>query len=127
MPDTPPPSLVYVMMVVVTNVLLAMALVGYPSKMYKDTTRCVQFWPMLGFFFFYVCMLRVMVILVKGPFYAKGECVNVDALLCSTERYAFYVFRTGFRPMPPSSPLEQSPTQETQLSACPHPGSLDLD
>lgn len=32
----------------------------------------------------------------KGPFYAKGECVNVDSLLISTERFAFNVFRNGF-------------------------------
>lgn len=32
----------------------------------------------------------------KGPFYAKGECVNVDSLLISTECFAFHVFRNGF-------------------------------
>lgn len=32
----------------------------------------------------------------KGPFYAKGECVNVDSLLISTERFAYHVFRNGF-------------------------------
>ena len=32
----------------------------------------------------------------KGPFYAKGECVNVDALLISTERFAYHVFRNPF-------------------------------
>ena len=35
-------------------------------------------------------------ILDKGPFYAKGECVNVDALLTSTERFSFHVFRNPF-------------------------------
>ena len=32
--------------------------------------------------------LRLRFTLDKGPFYAKGECVNVDALLISTERFA---------------------------------------
>ena len=30
------------------------------------------------------------------PSWTKGECVNVDALLISTERFAFHVFRSAF-------------------------------
>ena len=31
-----------------------------------------------------------------GPFFPNGDCVNVDALLTSTERFTFHVFRTSF-------------------------------
>lgn len=37
-----------------------------------------------------------MFLLDKGPFYAKGDCVNIDALLISTERFVFLVFRSPF-------------------------------
>jgi len=99
MPSKPPPQMVRIMMVVVTNTLLVLALLGYPTKMYKDSHTCVQFWPLLACFLYFVCyrgMLHIMFTLDKGPFYAKGECVNVDALLISTERFAFHVFRSAF-------------------------------
>lgn len=99
MPSKAPPQVVRMMMVIVTNTLLVLALLGYPSKMYKDTNACIQFWPLLACFLYCVCyrgMLHVMFILDKGPFYAKGECVNVDALLTSTERFSFHVFRNPF-------------------------------
>lgn len=38
----------------------------------------------------------MMFLLDKGPFYAKGDCVNIDALLISTERFVFLVFRSPF-------------------------------
>lgn len=92
-------QMVRVMMVVVTNVLLGLALIGYPTKMYEQTTECFQFWPLVASYLYSICyrgMLHVMFILDKGPFYAKGDCVNVDALLISTERYLFLVFRSPF-------------------------------
>ena len=92
-------QMVRVMMVVVTNILLGLALIGYPTKMYEDTTECVQFWPLVASYLYFICyrgMLHVMFILDKGPFYAKGDCVNIDALLISTERFLFHVFRTSF-------------------------------
>ena len=93
-------QMVRVMMVVVTNILLGLALVGYPTKMYEQTTECFQFWPLVASYLYFICyrgMLHVMFILDKGPFYAKGDCVNIDALLISTERFVFHVFRTSFR------------------------------
>eukprot|EP00435_Cladocopium_sp_Y103_P027592 s1802_g6.t2 len=81
MPSKAPPQVVRMMMVIVTNTLLALALLGYPSKMYRDTNACIQFWPLLACFLYCVCyrgMLHVMFILDKGPFYAKGECVNAQ-------------------------------------------------
>ena len=91
------------MMVVVTNILLSLALVGYPTKMYEETEQCFQFWPLVASYLYYVCyrgMLHVMFMLDKGPFYGKGDCVNIDALLVSTERFAFHVFRTSFQALP---------------------------
>jgi len=99
MPCKAPPQMVRMMMVIVTNTLLALALLSYPSKMYQNTNACVQFWPLLACFLYCICyrgMLHVMFSLDKGPFYAKGECVNVDSLLISTERFAYHVFRNGF-------------------------------
>jgi len=93
-------QMVRVMMVVVTNILLGLALIGYPTKMYDQTTECFQFWPLVASYLYFICyrgMLHVMFILDKGPFYAKGDCVNIDALLVSTERFVFHVFRTSFR------------------------------
>ena len=93
-------QMVRVMMVVVTNILLGLALIGYPTKMYEQTTECFQFWPLVASYLYFICyrgMLHVMFILDKGPFYAKGDCVNIDALLVSTERFVFHVFRTSFR------------------------------
>lgn len=93
-------QMVRVMMVVVTNILLGLALIGYPTKMYEETTECFQFWPLVASYLYFICyrgMLHVMFILDKGPFYAKGDCVNIDALLVSTERFVFHVFRTFFR------------------------------
>ncbi|CAE7531846.1 yciC [Symbiodinium necroappetens] len=103
MPDMQTSQLVRVMMVVVTNILLSLALVGYPTKMYEETKQCFQFWPLVASYLYYVCyrgMLHVMFTLDKGPFYGKGDCVNVDALLVSTERFAFHVFRTSFQTLP---------------------------
>jgi len=100
MPDMQTSQLVRVMMVVVTNILLALALVGYPVKMYDNTGQCFQFWPLVASYLYFICyrgMLHVMFVLDKGPFYAKGDCVNVDALLVSTERFIFHVFRTSFK------------------------------
>ncbi|CAK9077226.1 unnamed protein product [Durusdinium trenchii] len=93
-------QMVRVMMVVVTNILLGLALIGYPTKMYEDTTECIQFWPLIACYLYFICyrgMLHVMFLLDKGPFYAKGDCVNIDALLISTERYMFHIFRTSFK------------------------------
>ncbi|CAK9100086.1 unnamed protein product [Durusdinium trenchii] len=45
----------------------------------------------------------------KGPFYAKGECVNVDALLISTERFAYHVFRNSFEKQCELRPAPTSP------------------
>jgi len=103
MPDMQTSQLVRVMMVVVTNILLALALVSYPIKMYGDTEQCFQFWPLVAAYLHFICyrgMLHVMFVLDKGPFYAKGDCVNVDALLVSTERFIFHVFRTSFKTLP---------------------------
>lgn len=103
MPDMQTSQLVRVMMVVVTNILLSLALVGCPTKMYEETKQCFQFWPLVASYLYYVCyrgMLHVMFTLDKGPFYGKGDCVNVDALLVSTERFAFHVFRTSFQTLP---------------------------
>lgn len=91
-------QMVRVMMVVVTNILLGLALIGYPTKMYDQTTECFR--PLVASYLYFICyrgMLHVMFILDKGPFYAKGDCVNIDALLVSTERFVFHVFRTSFR------------------------------
>ncbi|CAE7154781.1 yciC [Symbiodinium pilosum] len=104
MPDMQTSQLVRVMMVVVTNILLSLALVGYPTKMYEETKQCFQFWPLVASYLYYVCyrgMLHVMFMLDKGPFYGKGDCVNVDALLVSTERFTFHVFRTSFQTLQP--------------------------
>ena len=100
------------MMVVVTNVLLALALVGYPTKMYEDTDQCFQFWPLVASYLYYACyrgMLHVMFLLDKGPFYGKGDCVNVDALLVSSERFTFHVFRTSFKTLPSDVKCVQEP------------------
>lgn len=85
----------------VTSILLALALVGYPTTMYAETEQCFQFWPwpLVASCLYFICfrgMLRVMFILDKGPFFPNGDCVNVDALLTSTERFTFHVFRTSF-------------------------------
>ena len=63
-----------VMMIVVTNILLALALVGYPTKMYAETEQCFQFWPLVASCLYFICfrgMLRVMFVLDKGPFCAQ--------------------------------------------------------
>ena len=81
--------------------------------MYQSTNACVQFWPLLACFLYFICyrgMLHVMFTLDKGPFYAKGECVNVDALLISTERFAYHVFRSHF------DTSRRSPTSSLSLS-----------
>ena len=48
-------QLMRVMMVVVTNVLLALALVGYPTKMYAETKQCFQFWPLVASCLYFIC------------------------------------------------------------------------
>eukprot|EP00437_Effrenium_voratum_P054265 CAMPEP_0181524558 /NCGR_PEP_ID=MMETSP1110-20121109/68499_1 /TAXON_ID=174948 /ORGANISM="Symbiodinium sp., Strain CCMP421" /LENGTH=864 /DNA_ID=CAMNT_0023655305 /DNA_START=62 /DNA_END=2657 /DNA_ORIENTATION=+ len=117
MQDMQTSQMVRVMMVVVTNILLGLALIGYPTKMYEETTECFQFWPLVASYLYFICyrgMLHVMFILDKGPFYAKGDCVNIDNLLVSTERFVFHVFRNSFRNprsddylLKPKQPIDQ--------------------
>lgn len=112
MPCKAPPQIVRMMMLIITNTLLLLALLGYPAKMYKDTNACIQFWPLMACYLYFICyrgMLHVMFTLDKGPFYAKGECVNVDALLISTERFAYHVFRNSFEKQCELRPAPTSP------------------
>jgi len=94
------PTLMIVMLDVTCRILLFFVLLGQPVRMLKEDV-CLQPWGILLTFCIFFCyhgMLTVMRTLEKSPFDPRADCINVDVLLCDTERVVFHVMRQGYAP-----------------------------
>jgi ABC-type proline/glycine betaine transport system substrate-binding protein len=92
------PSLAKVMLKIVMSVLILLILLAWPFQM-QVKGQCLQPYAIASTFFLCCCylgLLQLMTTLEKSPFFADGDCVNVDTLLCSTEQSIFHMLRTSF-------------------------------
>jgi len=95
--DVRPPTVIKVMLRVVTGVLIFLVLLGYPLNTHVNRT-CLQWWAMLQTYLFTVCyvgMLFVMSSLAHNPLHPHADCINIDVLLCDTEMMTFHALRAG--------------------------------
>merc|ERR1712118_252404 len=97
--DKGPANIVHALLTGIAGIYLIMVLTIYPLKMYQNRS-CFQFWTIVSTFaasLSYMSLLNVMDTLGKSPFAHDGDCVNIDALLCSTERCIFHSIRSGYQ------------------------------
>jgi len=83
----------------VTYLLLAIVIVSYPFMLYTEDTGCFQPWASISALaFYFTCdgLLSMQSLLERGPFDVRGDCVNVDNLLCSTEEASFFMIRADY-------------------------------
>eukprot|EP00931_Biecheleriopsis_adriatica_P030148 TRINITY_DN17794_c0_g1_i1.p1 TRINITY_DN17794_c0_g1~~TRINITY_DN17794_c0_g1_i1.p1 ORF type:complete len:931 (-),score=135.05 TRINITY_DN17794_c0_g1_i1:51-2843(-) len=96
-PDMRPPTVIKVMLQIVTYVLVFLVLLCYPlSTQVGDT--CLQWWAIIQTYLFAIChvgMLSVLNSLAHHPLHPDADCINIDVLLCDTEMMTFHVLRAG--------------------------------
>jgi hypothetical protein len=122
--DQNPPHSMYAMMQVLVDILIGLIIVSYPFRLMMDST-CVQILPMITTFLLcmsYLSMIRIAQISGRSPFDDRGDCVNVDHVLCSTEvtlhtqiraKYARSheeQMKNGSPPRPPAGENDFDPT-----------------
>merc|ERR1719463_556115 len=88
------------MMQVLVDILIGLIIVSYPFRLMMDST-CVQILPMITTFLLcmsYLSMIRIAQISGRSPFDDRGDCVNVDYVLCSTEVTMHAQIRAKYAP-----------------------------
>jgi len=102
--DVRPPSIINVMLRVVTGILLFMVIFGYPLSTHVNQS-CIQWWAILQTYLFTICyvgMLFVMGALAKNPLHPHADCINIDVLLCDCENMIFHAIRASYQPLLPT-------------------------
>jgi len=92
------PNLVKVMLKIVVALLVLFIVISHPMEV-RTSGQCWQPWAMSSTFltgFCYVGILNMIRILEKSPYFAAGECINIDGLLCHAEQVTFRCLRTAF-------------------------------
>lgn len=119
--DVRPPTVIKVMLRVVTCVLIFLVLVSYPLNTNVSRT-CLQWWAMLQTYLFTLCyvgMLFVMSSLANNPLHPHSDCINIDVLLCDTETMAFHAIRAGCLPRDRGDRLFRGPDDKAFDSVLP--------
>jgi hypothetical protein len=109
-----PPISLSSMAYVLIDVYIILILVSYPfSKFAPDA--CFQFASMVSAFLVGLCytsMLRVCFLMNQSPLNPKGDCVNVDATLCSTDMHIYTFLRMNLGSIEFDPPDPRDPRSE---------------